>query len=286
MAHAVSAHLRAGQHRHAQQLCGQRCLAAILDDAPRIHTELAATASEIVERLHTAALIYETVADLVKARRVDNAHTLAVAESDVAELDDLYKSATNTSRHANHVGAQGWCDCSIWSNPWDIFAGHVAENDGSRWGHWRAVIRSGGKLWYPSHEQATAASREHEHADMTKPIDPRRVAPAASSQADGGMAHEPRRINQKATRPLLRVTPRSARPQGQWPPITPLPAGMGRPSTPREWPRSNSGYAARFFTGVKKCCHMNPHGVVLGLPAAEVSELLSLGCAGWGFAPR
>lgn len=176
LAAALSANLRAGQARFAQQILGRRCLDEILADAPRIHTELSATANEIIARLHEAAQITETVAELVKARRVDAAHSLAVAESDVSELHDLFELRNRFLTPPGSQWSTGWYDCSVWSNPWEINQGHVAENDGTKWGFWRAKIRAGGKLWFATHQEAVAASREHEPSDMIKPIDPRRTS--------------------------------------------------------------------------------------------------------------
>lgn len=175
LAYAVSANLRSGQHRVAQGIVGRRMLEALIADRSRIHAELAVTANETIERLHTAALIDETVAELVKSRRVDAAHTLATAESDVAELHDLFELRNRFLTPPGSHWSRGWWDASTWQNPWDVAGGAVADHDGTRWGHWRAVIRANGRLWFVPYEVATAASQEHEPADnMVKPIDPRR----------------------------------------------------------------------------------------------------------------
>ncbi len=172
IAYRLGQNLRTGQHRHAQQIVGRRCLDAILDDRDRLHTELAVTANQLIGRLHQAALIDESVTDLTRQRRVDEAHMLAVAESDVAELSDLFKlrSAYLTPRQSRWL--TGWYSCEVWSNPWAF--GHIASNDGSKWGTWRATIRAGGELWFVPFEVAAAASTENEPADMIPPIDPRR----------------------------------------------------------------------------------------------------------------
>jgi len=170
----LGAHLRAGQHTRATQIIGGRLLDAILNDAHRIHTELSTTADGIIERLHRAALINETIIELTRARRTDEAHALAVAESDVIELDDLCKLRNNVLTAPGARWSTGWWDASIWSNPWAIT--HPIVDGGSRWDLWRANIRAGGRLWFATHEQATTASAAHEPADMLPPINPRRGA--------------------------------------------------------------------------------------------------------------
>lgn len=172
LARAVSQHLRIGQQRLAQQIAGQRMLDALLADGDRVHAELAATANPIIERLHHAALLDETVAELARARRVDDAHALATASADVDELNDLFTIRNSYLTAPGSQWSTGWHSCAIWSNPWAI--GHVAENGGSTWDRWRAVIRAGGRLGYLSHAEAVAASQAHEPSGMTAPIDPRR----------------------------------------------------------------------------------------------------------------
>lgn len=179
LAAALSANLKVGQARLAQQIVGRRMLNALIDDRDRLHRELAAHADPIVSRLHEAAVIDETVAELVKQGRVDAAHSVAVAESDCAELCDLFDLRNRYLTPSGTQWSTGWFDCSIWENPWDIASGAVAESDGTKWGFWRAKIRTGGKLWFVPHEVATAASQEHEPADLVKPIDPRRTGHGA-----------------------------------------------------------------------------------------------------------
>ncbi|MBX7433480.1 hypothetical protein JDV09_15370 [Mycobacterium sp. Y57] len=176
---AIAAHVGANhrqqQHRVAETLTGRRVLAAIMADRARLHTELAVTADELIDRLHRAALITESVVDLARAKRPDDAHLLAVIESDAAELKDLY---VLRDRYLTADGARwstGWWSCQHWRTPWDH--GHVADHDSSQWGAWRAVIRAGGNLWFVPIEEATAASAKHEPSGpdlMTQPFNPRK----------------------------------------------------------------------------------------------------------------
>ena len=178
LAQKLGAALRAGQHMRATQIVGGRVLDAILGDRDRVHAELSTTATGIIERLHRAALIDASIIELTRARRTDEAHALAVAESDTAELSDLYQVRNNVLTTPGARWSTGWWDCAIWQTPWDTAIGHVSETDGSKWGLWRATIRAGGRLWYPTHEQATTASQAHEPADMLPPINPRRTGNA------------------------------------------------------------------------------------------------------------
>ena len=129
LAQKLASHLRAGQHVRACQIVAARILDAILDDSPRIHSELAITATGIIERLHRSALIDEDIVTLTRARRTDEAHALATAESDVIELSDQYQVRNNVLTAPGARWSTGWWDCSIWQTPWDTSVGHISEND-------------------------------------------------------------------------------------------------------------------------------------------------------------
>ena len=173
LAYNATQNLRSGQHRHAQQIVGRRCLDALLADQDRLHAELAVHADAIIGRLHEAAGLDESITDLTRARRTEEAHLLACAASDAAELHDLYQVRNLYLTATGSKWLTGWYTCQIWSNPWDF--NHIAENDGSRWGTQRATIRAGGKLRYVPFEVATAASTKHEPGITPPVIDPRRT---------------------------------------------------------------------------------------------------------------
>lgn len=82
----VGHHFRVQQHAQAERICGQRALAAILADRDRIHDELRTTAEALIDRLHRAAAIDEDIRELTRQRRTDEAHLLATADADIAEL--------------------------------------------------------------------------------------------------------------------------------------------------------------------------------------------------------
>lgn len=156
--------LRIGQHTIAQQICGHRVLAAILADRSRLHAELATTAEALIARLRTAAAIDKTIVELTRERRVDGAHALATVESDYAELGSLYqlRDAFLTPRGVNANWSTGWHSCARFENPWEITDASTPLRDRSQWNAWRAAIRGGGKLWYPTITEAREASRPHE----------------------------------------------------------------------------------------------------------------------------
>jgi hypothetical protein len=112
---AIDAHLshahRLQQHSEAESIAGQRALRAILKHREELHRQLASIASDLVKRLHQAALIEEDIRELTRQRRTDEAHLLATAESDTAELNDAY---TLRDRYLTAPGSHwetGWCNC-------------------------------------------------------------------------------------------------------------------------------------------------------------------------------
>lgn len=153
----------------AADILGGRVLDAILDDAPRIHAELRVTADELIDRLHQAAALDLSVIELTKARRIDDAHLAATAESDAESLRTLYFVRDTYLTPPTARWCTGWHDCRTVKNPWD--ATYIGEHDETTWGTWQAAIRAGAQLWYPTVEEATAASQAHEPGDMLPPID-------------------------------------------------------------------------------------------------------------------
>ena len=99
---------------------------------------------------------------------------MACADSDAAELRDLYALRDRYLTPSGSHWSTGWWSCETFSNPWDI-SGRHADHGGTLWGHWRANIRAGGRLWFATYEDATAASSAHE-PNMTAPIDPYRAS--------------------------------------------------------------------------------------------------------------
>jgi hypothetical protein len=166
----VGAQHRINQHQQAQAICGQRIIAAILADRDRLNTELATQAHELIDKLHAAATIDESVAELTKQRRTEDAELLVWVDTDVEQLRRMYFVR---NEYLTPPGAQwttGWWDCSEWQAPWLIK--NPATTDSSMWSQYRASIRAGGQLWYPTWEQATEASTAHEPGEMLPPINP------------------------------------------------------------------------------------------------------------------
>lgn len=181
--HVGNAH-RVQQHAEAENIAGQRALCAIMAARDDLHRQLAKIADDIISRLHQAAAIDESIIDLTRSRRVEEAHILACADSDAAELHDL---CTLRNRYLTPVGLRwstGWWDCAHYRNPWDIGRGH--ENHGHADGtqctpfcEVRTKVRQGAELWFPSIEEAHAESLPHEPTDNTMtPFDPKRTSAA------------------------------------------------------------------------------------------------------------
>jgi hypothetical protein len=161
---------RVAQHGEAERICGQRAMAAVRANRDTLHKQLAAIAEQLIDRLHAAAEITEPIAQLARERRTEDAALVAHADSDAEQLLALYRLR---NQFATPTGAQwstGLWSCENFSNPWDL--PRDTSGDGSLWGVWRAGIRAGGQLWFPSVEEARAASEPHEPVDEPEPIDP------------------------------------------------------------------------------------------------------------------
>jgi hypothetical protein len=174
IAASLGAQHRTNQHGHAERLCAQRVLAAVLQDRDRLHRELAAVADELINRLHRVAAIEETIAELARERRVDEAALLANVEVDAATLKDLYavRNAYTTPGGVFAEWSTGMWSCETWATPWDLPPHETVIDSGSLWELWRAGIRGGARLAFFTIEQAREQSDAHEPRDL-EPIDPR-----------------------------------------------------------------------------------------------------------------
>lgn len=160
LAYSVSQNLRAGQHRLAQQIVGARMLDEVMRDRDRLHRELKVTADDLIGRLHEAATITETVIELTRERRTDEAHLVATIESDVGELRALYDLRDNYLTPAHARWDAGQWSCRYFANPWHVR--HPAPGGSGQWDHWKAYIKAGAELWYPSFEEAAEAVNAHQ----------------------------------------------------------------------------------------------------------------------------
>ena len=177
---AIAAHLghnhRRNQHSEAETIAGARALNSILKHRDELHDQLASIANDLITRLHQAAQITEDIRELTRQRRTDEAHLLATADSDASELNDAYTLRDNYLTAPGSHWSTGWFNCQHWSNPWDITGANAtganANHDGSLWGVWAANVPAGGKLWFPSYEEARAASQTHEPNELAPPFNP------------------------------------------------------------------------------------------------------------------
>jgi hypothetical protein len=164
------------QHLQAEQILGRRVLASVLEHRGTLHRELAHVAEPLIERLHRAASIDESIAELVKQNRMDDARLLSGIEADAAELMACFKFRDVYLTPPGAQWSTGIWSCQHFENPWDV--GHIGTaigGDLSLWGDWRAAIQAGAKLWFASIEEATAASSAHEPVDEPEPIDPANI---------------------------------------------------------------------------------------------------------------
>ncbi len=173
VAYKAGQQIRIGQHLAARQIVACRTLDAILDDRDRIHNELAAHANRSITRLHQAAALTESIIELTKARKTEEAHLLATATADAEDLKQLFHTRDTYLTPLGMQWSTGWWSCAHFQNPWEI--DHPSpQGDNTLWDQWRAKIQRGGRLWYPTIEEAHAASQPHEPKDVLPPIDPRR----------------------------------------------------------------------------------------------------------------
>ena len=126
--------------------------------------------------MHEAAALTEDIAELARQRRTDDAALLASALSHAATLQDLFKLRDWYLVLPGEDWSTGIWDARTWCNPWDVQL-HVLVGVGGGAGVWeelREGIRKGGTLWYPSIQQAHAASGPHQPNNDPDPINPRR----------------------------------------------------------------------------------------------------------------
>lgn len=178
---AVAAHVgqnhRIIQHDVALNISGRRVLDALLADRDRIHATLAVIANEVIDRLHRAAAVDESITELAKQRRNDEATVLACIDSDAETLRRLFVIRDEYLTPASEKWSTGWWSCATYSNPWDVK--NPSPREETVWELFRAEIRAGGQLWFPTIEEARAASQVREprtNDSVLPPIDPRRHA--------------------------------------------------------------------------------------------------------------
>lgn len=178
---AVAAHVgqnhRIMAHDIAVNIVGRRVLDALLADRDRIHAALAVIANEAIDRLHRAAALEQSISELTRQRRSDEAHLLACADTDAETLRRLFVIRDEYLTPASEKWSTGWWNCATYSNPWDVK--NPSPREETVWEVFRAEIRAGGQLWFPTIEEARAASqaREPRPADsLLPPVDPRRHA--------------------------------------------------------------------------------------------------------------
>lgn len=175
-AHLAAQHL-ANQHRLAEAIVGQRVLDAILADRGDLHRQLAEIATGHIVQLHKAAAVDDSIADLTRQGRTDDARLVATVEGDVERLRQAFH--VRDSYLTPQPGPQRWStgrwNCSAFRNPWEIQ--HPAMETEGLWGVWRANIKAGGQMWFPTVEEAREASAQHEPpGTVLAPITPTRPA--------------------------------------------------------------------------------------------------------------
>ena len=118
---------------------------------------------------------------MTKERRTDEAHLVATCETDAGELKTLFEMRDDYLTPATaHWDTQRW-SCRYFANPWDVK--HPAPGGSGQWDQWKAYIRAGAELWYPTVEEAIEAVTAHQSPPT--PFESELVTP--TPKLSGGM---------------------------------------------------------------------------------------------------
>ncbi|WP_396912483.1 hypothetical protein [Mycolicibacterium sp.] len=123
----------------------------MLSHSNEIHAALAAIATPIIEDITAAAKIDEPLNALVSAGRHNEATLTANAEINVAQLQHLYDLRDRYLTPPSAATSAGHYDGSVWANPSVVHGKARGETTAATW---RAGIRAGGQLAFPTHTQA------------------------------------------------------------------------------------------------------------------------------------
>ena len=134
-----------------------RALAVIMDERETLHAQLKAQADELIEKLGRLATIDVPLDTLIREGKTDDARLLADKELISGELHALYElrdvaliPGTVRSARAGHV------DATRWRNP-DVVENHLSGSSITE--IYLSGLRAGGRLWFPTKEQALDAAQ-------------------------------------------------------------------------------------------------------------------------------
>lgn len=160
------------QHMRAMDTAGARILTAILSEADDIHAQLATQAGKLIEDIHAAAEVNAPVDQLVRDGRTKDARLVATADANVAQLQTLYGLRNQYLARGVQATSVGDVEAGVWEDP--ELADHHHRQQPTTFGTWAIIIRAGGRLWFPTPEQAR---------EVAAPIAERRAEAAAEAAA-------------------------------------------------------------------------------------------------------
>lgn len=151
LAYAVAYNDRRNAWTQARADLGVAVHRAILNHADDIHPQLADLADRHIDHLTRAAHLDEPLVGLVRDGRTDDAQLLATADVAATHLAKLYDINIG---HLTPPGTEltvGHYTATQWQDPETVRGKDKGE---TLWAAWRAGIRAGGQLWYPTWDQA------------------------------------------------------------------------------------------------------------------------------------
>lgn len=151
-----AAGLRFSAWSQARDRAGRAVLEALRFNHEDLVADLAALAAPLIESIeHVAGLDSHNIDTLVMVGRHDDARALAELPTAVAELKALYELRRVTTPPGSRYTA-GAVDCGEWQDPRKVTHASGA-NPHSYYIH---GVQLGGKLWFPTVDQAETAARK------------------------------------------------------------------------------------------------------------------------------
>lgn len=130
---------------------GIATIRALINNADELHPQLASLAKPIIENITAAAQLNDGLTALVRDGRTKDAELLAHAEHHTTQLEHLYALYADYCTPPDIETEFGGYTATHWSNPRTV---HGHDKGDTQWEAWRAGIRAGGQLWYPTWQQA------------------------------------------------------------------------------------------------------------------------------------
>jgi len=148
---AATSTIRATAWREARIKQALRTLRLFPAYGDELTHALAELAAPLIANLEHAATIDAELGALVRAGRHDDAAIIGRIDIDAEELQCLYSIRGTVTTGA--VWMVDWTDCSQWKDPHKL---DTVEYHGTATDRYRAGIRAGAGLWFPTPDEAVA----------------------------------------------------------------------------------------------------------------------------------